>query len=312
MKAVVTGASGFIGSELTAVLLKSGYEVLAIGRKRLSMLIESRQKKLSGSSYVCIDLDDTRSLSRAMVDHNFVGPKPVFFFHLAWGGAEKLSDFDVDAQCKNIIRTVNTYQVASKLAISRYIFCGSMEEAFADAYTKLDYRKDSQANRHVVYALAKVAARDALKAAYSSAAPDLLFATNSHVIGVEDDKDSFLQVALIKMLKKEAIEMTSGEQLFDVIHVNDCARAYQAIAERGKTSKSYWVGSGAPRPLRDYVLEMSAIHPKSKIHFGVVPFNDVILDACIFDTQELADDTSFKVKITFREAIEELSGTLVV
>ena len=41
--------------------------------------------------------------------------------------------------------------------ISQYIFCGTMEEAFAYEYTKMDYNMSSKYNRHVV-SLAKISA----------------------------------------------------------------------------------------------------------------------------------------------------------
>ena len=38
MKAIVTGASGFLGSHLVANLIKEGFQVAEIGRKKVSRL----------------------------------------------------------------------------------------------------------------------------------------------------------------------------------------------------------------------------------------------------------------------------------
>src|SRR5690606_33521605 len=150
-------------------------------------------------------------------------------------------------------RTAEVDEMACRLGVDRFIFAGTMEEAFAKSYTKLDHRHEDKYNRHVIYALAKIAARNGVKIRRTEGGPEILFGTNSHVMGTGDDKDSFLQVCLLKFMRGESITMSSGEQNFDVIHVSDCARAYQAIAESGVSGASYWIGSGKPRTLKEYV-----------------------------------------------------------
>lgn len=310
MKAIVTGASGFIGSQLVAELVKAGYEVAAIGRRKQNDLPSIRSQLLAGSTYLALDLDDSRRILQQLRQLGFYGPDLSFFFHLAWGGKNRLSDLDVDWQNKNITRAIETYEIANNLEADKYIFCGTMEESFAEAYTKLDYKTDSKYNRHVVYALAKISARNALKLRYRKSGPAILFGTNSHVMGPGDDKDSFLQVALGKILCKEEISMSSGEQLFDVINVKDCARAYIAIANKGNLGSSYWIGSGNPRKLKQYVEEMNQLFPSVRIQYGSMPFNDVVLDKQVFSTDRLIADTDFSPSISFSSSVTELANYL--
>ena len=117
-----------------------------------------------------------------------------------------------------MIKIAKNY-IAEFLNVDRYIFCGTMEEKWAELYTNLNYKNETKFNRHVVYALAKITARQALKLRYINNGPDILFATNSHVMGPGDTRDSFLQVSLKKILNKEDINMSSGEPIFDVINV---------------------------------------------------------------------------------------------
>ena len=48
-------------------------------------------------------------------------------------------------------------------------------------------------------------------------------------MGPNDDKDSFLQVTLQKLIDNQELIFSSGEQLFDVISLEDCAYGYFLI-----------------------------------------------------------------------------------
>jgi nucleoside-diphosphate-sugar epimerase len=311
MKVIVTGASGFIGTRLVAELIVSGYQVAAVGRKHTDSISISRTQFLAGSKYIQGDLNHISIIEDQLRNSGYSGDQLFAVIHLAWGGKERLSDLDVDAQCRNIATTIECYEMAVRLEASRFLFCGSMEEAFAQQYTFLDYHRDSLYNRHVVYALAKSSARQALKSVWRLGAPDIIFGTNSHVIGPGDDKDSFLQVALTNILSGKDISMSSGEQRFDVINVSDCAKAYIAIAEKGLNGSEYWVGSGESRPLRDYVEEMNSTFPSVNIFYGSAPFNDVRLNSEVFDTKRTTLETGFTPSISFLESIQELAFYLL-
>ena len=309
MKAIVTGASGFLGSHLVANLIKEGFQVAAIGRKNVSDLPAIRQKNLTGSNYFIFDLDSPDHIKSKLKESGFFGDDLKYFFHLAWGGNNGLSDIDIEAQSKNIGRTIATYDIAKDLNVDRYIFCGTMEESFAEVYTNLDYNNDTKYKRHVVYALAKISARHALKMSYLTNGPELLFATNSHVMGIGDTRDSFLQVTLRKILNNEDIFMFSrstGKQIFDVIDVKDCAKAYISIASKGILGTSYWIGSGEPKQLKEYVEIMNNLYSKVKIKYGNSLYDDVLLDKKIFNTDKIKLDTGFLPSLSFSDTVVQL------
>lgn len=310
-KVVVTGASGFVGSFLVHELVSHGYKVFAIGRKSLDNLSDYRKSLLSGSTYQSGNITDIDELKLAL--DNFLDDTNQtldFFIHLAWYGKSRLSDLDLEAQFSNVSASIDLYKLASHYRCSRFIYCGSMEEAFAEAYTKLEYKNENKSNRHVIYAMAKLAARSALKLSWNEDMPDLIFLTNSHVIGIEDDKDSFLQVATAKLMNGETLNTSSGSQIFDVIHVSDCARAYRLAAEHGLPNASYWAGSGQARPLRDYVKVISNMYPDSHVNYGAMPFDDVVLPLSLFSIESLAKDTGYKALVSFDESIQELAKSL--
>lgn len=311
MQAIITGASGFIGSNLTRVLLNSGYEVLALGRKKWEQIDSKRLSKHKNLAYLQLDMKDISTLPLAIKKSGFKVKKGCVFFHFAWGDSSGLSSLDVKGQYANVLYTIESFKAASTLKCAKYIYVGSMEEWFASEYLTLDYHKDSYFNRHVIYALAKKCARDFLKAIALDYDIDLIIATNSHILGPNDTRDSFLKVLMEKLINNECVEMTSGKQNFDCVNVNDCALAYKLIAEKGKKNEEYHIGSNKPRSLRKYVECMiKFIESKEKkpvcVEFGKIAYNDIILKLSLFKSSLLLQDTGFKCTESFEDGLNEL------
>lgn len=305
-KAIITGATGFIGSALTRLLLKEGVEVIALGRKKREEVDPLRLQDHPKLTYIQLDMAEISRLPRILEDRN-LHFKDASFFHFAWGSRNVLSDLNVEEQYNNVSYSIEAFVASDVIGCKKFIHVGTMEEAFVEPYLSLDYHKCSHYNRHVVYALAKKATRDFLKAISTEINTDLIIVTKSHVIGSNDSRDSFLLVTLQKILNDEKIEMTSGEQTFDTISIRDCVKAFKLIGESGRKNAEYWIGSGKPRALKEYIEIMATIYPpKYPVEFGKIPYSDVKLDREIFSPKALEEDLGFKCQVNYKEAIEEL------
>lgn len=311
-KAIVTGASGFIGSAFVEFLVSHGIEVLAIGRKSLNEIQQVRRSRLKACLYVSLELDKIGDLIDYVDEVQWDLGDDCVFINLAWGGVNSLSDMDIEAQVANVFRSANAVEVAKELGCTRFLQIGTMEEAFTEAYLSLDYRVSSHFNRHVIYSVAKSAAKKAVTLKAKTIGLDLIYVLHSHVMGPGDDKDSFLQVTLEKLIKGEDLVFSSGDQYFDVISLGDCALGYLRICQRGKPGETYWVGSGSPRPLREYVERMYALVPSGKsMQFGALGYDDVVLPPETFSIEKLVNDTGFEPQMTFEDTVRELQEYLV-
>jgi nucleoside-diphosphate-sugar epimerase len=97
-----------------------------------------------------------------------------------------------------------------------------------------------------------------------------------------------------------------------VISLQDCAIGYFLICQKGIPGKKYWVGSGDPRRLRDYVERMYEIFPSGKeMQFGKLPYNDIILEKEFFSISELMEDTGYKPSMTYAQTVNELHRYLI-
>lgn len=309
LQAIVTGASGFIGSAFVSELTRNGIEVFALGRKRFKDIRSDRKLLLSGASYIELDMASINLLNVKLSNQNLEIGDDCIFINLAWAGLGRLSDSNVQAQYNNVVNSILAIETALKLGCRKFVHVGTMEEAFAESYLTLDHNINQESNRHLIYAVAKTAARRALQLKARQIGMEYIFVNHSHVMGLGDEKDSFLQVTLEKILNNEELLLSSGAQYFDVISLEDCVKGYYAICKKGLSGHDYWVGSGDPQLLKDYVKRMFQLFPSQyELRFGGAPIKDVVLDREIFSTALLFEHTGYTPTMSFEDIVIQLAS----
>ena len=310
--AIVSGATGFIGSSFVELLTQNNIQTLALGRKPFDSLADHVKARIAAATYLEVDMRDIGNVPAMANELQWHPVGDCLFFNLAWGGVNSLSDLDIEAQLNNVDWSVGALEVASRLGCIRFVQVGTMEEAFTHKYLALDHNVNSEFNRHVIYSVAKIAAKNSLKIKADLLNIEFIYLLHSHVMGPHDNKDSFLQVTLQKLIKSEELIFSSGEQIFDVISVEDCVEGYFLACTKGKPGSEYWVGSGNPRSLREYVERMYALYPSGKeLQFGALPYNDVVLEKSVFSIESLVKDTGFKPKFSYEATVEILHDHLI-
>ena len=80
----------------------------------------------------------------------------------------------------------------------------------------------------------------------------------------------------------------------------------------GQPGAEYWVGSGDPQPLKNYVERMYAMYPSNQpMQFGAMPFNDVRLSYSDFSITRLQQDTGYAPAHSFEETVQQLYNHLI-
>ena len=95
--------------------------------------------------------------------------------------------------------------------------------------------------------------------------------------------------------------------MYDFIYIDDAAKSFVAVGEKGKSNSTYYIGSNKPRKLKEFLKEMEEqVKPKESIVLGEVPFNGVMLDYYeLFDLEAVKRDTGFSPMICFALGIEK-------
>jgi nucleoside-diphosphate-sugar epimerase len=110
--------------------------------------------------------------------------------------------------------------------------------------------------------------------------------------------------AVIAMERGERMSFTKGEQVWDYIYAEDCARAFYLIGEKGKHGKAYTVGSGDRRLLRDYIYAIrDAVNPALSVGIGEWEYYPNQVMMLTADLSDLTEDTGFVPQVSFEEGI---------
>ena len=292
MKAIVTGADGFVGSALVGNLLANGYEVLALDISPRPV----RLKEHPSLIYLPLPIENIEKLesevSQGSVD---------FFFHLAWRGAAGSLREDEKVQLDNALLTASCLREAAKLGCRKFVCSGSIMEYEANSVT---YEQGTKPALFYIYGAGKAVAHVICKPIANALGISLVWAYITNAYGVGESSPRFLNSTLRKIRKVEKLEFTAGVQNYDFVYVDDVAEAFRLLAEKGHANKGYMIGSGQAKPLKGFIEELiEELKPKEEPRFGNVPYTGVMTPLETFDISEIVKDCGFRAKVPFREGV---------
>ena len=298
MKAIVTGASGMIGSALIRLLLKENYEIIAIVRPN-SKKIENIPKDDKITIVEC----DLSSLK--LLFDNF--SECDLFFHFGWIGTMGNSRDDVYLQLKNIEYTLDAVKLAKKSGCKTFVGAGSQAE-YGSTDKKLS--PNTPVNPVTGYGIAKYSAGKLSRLLAKELSIKHCWGRILSVYG-PGDNNSMIMSCINSISNNEPFNTTKGDQLWDYLYCDDCAQAFYDIAKKGNDGKTYTIGSGMIKPLKEYInIIKDLINPDFEVGFGKIDyFPNQVMYLCA-DINELTKDTGFKPKTTFIEGIQTIINIL--
>ena len=289
MRAIVTGANGFVGSNLVKKLIENNIEVLAIDLSFDSSRLDDNKmiEKLE------LSIDDIESLKGK------VNKEYDMFYHFAWVGSAGHLRTDEKVQVQNAMWTVDCLRVAHEIGCKKFICAGTIMEYEVHAAM---YAQESKPGMPYIYGVGKVLAHELCKPIANQLGIDLIWAYITNAYGVGEKSPRFINTTLRKIINNEPLEFTAGTQNYDFVYIDDVANAFYLIGLHGKANKGYMIGSGNARPLKEFIIEMcNANAGDNKPLFGNVPFTGVNVDIDTFEISELVNDCGFKPEVNFAE-----------
>jgi len=294
LKAVITGASGMIGSNLIKVLLKENFEVVAIVRpnsKKKDNIPKDKNVKI-----VECDLSNLNSLSFKLTNCDM-------FFHFGWSGTFGSTRDDVYRQLNNIQYTLDAVRLAKSIGCTSFVGAGSQAEyGFSDE--KLS--SNTSTNPVTGYGIAKYAAGKLSRILANELGIKHCWTRILSVYGPGDNENTMISSCIGSILNDKPFDTTKGDQLWDYIYSEDCARAFYLIAKNGINNQVYPIGSGKAIPLKEYIKTIKdSINPEFNIGFGNRDYSpNQVMHLCA-DISNLTEDTGFKPETNFKEGIKK-------
>ncbi len=297
-RAIVTGASGFIGKALTKRLLSEGVEVWAVvtGYGKMADIVSDRMHE------VACDFMRYGELAELL-------PRDVeWFIHAAWAGFYGPQSRDLAVQAENILAAAAVMEQAKRIGVKRFLFLGSSYQ-YRMELVKEDGREVFIRNN--IYGIAKEAAGRMLRAKaaeYGIAFNSVLF---TNVFGVGDKSTRSTNTMIQQLLKGESLRLISGEHLHDWTYIDDAVSGMMAVLERGAVGVEYYIGKRQPETFREIVTRVrDTLAPEAELQFGAYE-DRAYIDYSLIDLERLYRDTGFECKADFEESIRKTAAWLL-
>jgi nucleoside-diphosphate-sugar epimerase len=254
--ALITGATGFVGSHLAEHLASQGWQVTLLVRPT------AKEPRTALQQLPRFVFDGkTESLVEYMREQ-----KPDVIFHLA----SLFRAVHVTAEVtplveSNVLLGTQLLEAASLAGVRYFVNTGTVWQHFSgEGYDPVN-----------LYAATKQAFESVL--AYYTSATEVRAITLklSDTYGPNDERGKLVSVLERASRTGETITMSPGEQLVDIVHIFDVVRAFRMAAERlmsdsVERQETYFVTTGHPMKLRDWVTEYARIAGLDlKIEWGV-------------------------------------------
>ncbi len=258
--ALVSGGTGFIGSHLVRKLVRAGWEVHIISRatSRLPSAPEFTQvvnHGYDGSTQCMLDI-----VAQA---------KPNVVFHLASKTQSEHQPADVESLIQSNVLFGN--QLLEAMKINRV-------DKFVNTGTFWQHYNNEEYNPVCLYAASKKAFESILEYYVQACGIKAITLTLFDNYGPDDPRPKLLQLLNKAATTGEPLDMSAGEQLIDIVHIDDVVDAYMIAAKRLLEEQVlqhgiYAVSSGQSLSLRKFVeIYVSLTKQAVEVNWGAKPY----------------------------------------
>lgn len=299
-RVIVTGATGFIGSWLVNELLENGIEVTAIIRNKSKINPDLLNKnKFRYAELLQGATPDAFELDISGIDKNGYDA----FFHLAWDGVSGGKKNEITLQINNIMQSVKALELSKRLQCKKFIAAGTVAE-YAFSNQVLDFEKRQTPND--MYGAAKAASHFFLEVRAKQLEQPFIWAVIPSTYGERRSDENIITYTIKSLLRKEIPHYGQLNQMWDFLYAGETARALRLIAEKGQSGKSYGIGSGIYKPLKEYIKTIrNFINPEMNLGIGDIPeLSEKTFSSCV-NIEQLTNDTGFIPEVSFEQGIQK-------
>lgn len=295
-RAIVTGATGVIGTALVQELIDNNIEVLVFCRKD-----SARNVQIPSHPFVTLKYCSLDQLTDLVND---TGKEYDVFYHFAWEGTTGTSRNDMFLQNQNVKYALDAVNCAKRFGCKKFIGAGSQAE-YGRFEGKL--KSDTPTFPEMGYGMAKLCAGQMTREHAHQLGMEHNWVRILSVYGPNDGENSLISYLFRSLEHGESPKLTKGEQVWDYLYSSDAAKAFRLLGEKGKDRKVYVLGSGNGRLLRDYVKEMRDIVASNvELDFGGVEYGEKQVMYLVADISDMEKDIGWKPEVLWRDGIKSL------
>lgn len=287
-KALITGVTGFIGSNIAESLECEIYGLVAG---------ETSREDDAGYTSLTGDIRDYETLKRIVTE-----VKPELVLHLA--ARTSISDsfdnplefFDVNARGAINIAEAN---IQHNENLEKFILAGTAEEyGVQDTFPIPENAKLQPQNP---YAASKAAATKYLQYLRTTRDFPVVICRHGNCFG-RTENDNFVVESLLKQMEKSVVKLGDPEPVREFLYIDDVVSAYKQVIERGEPGQTYHFSNEAVS-----IRELAGIAADITDFSGTIHWNCLPERPEVIPRLELEDTTSRKA-LNWRPQYDIASG----
>ena len=262
-KVLITGITGFLGSNIAQLLAEKNIEIVGLKRK-------------TSDTWRCseffhqidwIDIDDNGEWKTLLLEK-----APTAIIHGAWIGVEAKERDNWLTQVKNIEFFVNLLEIGRQLKLDKFIFLGSQAE-----YGNIDglISEDKMSFPKNAYAANKIACLELCKSFSDLYNINWVWLRLFSLFGEKEDKNWLIPSMIDKMQSGKEMDFTEGKQKYAYLYVKDFSNIVYRLLFTSVSSGIYNVSSNKTHELRSLIEEIrNTINPEFILNFGALPYRE--------------------------------------
>lgn len=299
-KAIVTGASGFIGKELITELLNKGVEVYAvINKNKLDTKIIQSDKLHVIQCDLNKNAPELEVLKNAEID---------VFYHFAWKDSYGIGRCDLDIQIENVKMGISCFNIAEKIGCKKFIGIGTISEFLI--LDREPYGKQIKAGNQI-YAIAKDYLHTMLRVVSYGKDIEVIWCRLSNIYGSDLSISNLISYEIKTIMQNLVPKFSDALQPYNFIYVKDCIKALFAVGEGKCKHTEYFIGGKESNRLDWYLKMVQKQFPDcKKIGIGERENDGLLYSEQWFDISDLKNDFNFVPDYGFEEGIREAIGII--
>jgi nucleoside-diphosphate-sugar epimerase len=302
VRILLTGASGFVGSRLTQLLLKSGANVVNLGR---------RPCLVAGVENVLVPAFGAAHLSDKLTEIGGIDG----VIHLAAAGVNP-GDRDHDTiYALNSAFAPKIVSIGAELGAKAVVTVGSSAEYRAQPAAR-PFDEDMPLETAKIYGASKAAGGILALAEGATIGVSVGHIRLFNVYGPGEAAHRLLPSLARSLSEREAVKLSPGTQVRDFIHVDDACEgliaAFNALLARQMNSGAYNLATGTGTTVNQFARGVAGAMDADPglLHFGALAFRPDDLPYVVGDPSKLSNACGWTARKTLADGIASAVAAL--
>ncbi len=279
-KVVITGVTGFFGGSMARKLLSSGVNVIGVDIDTPKL---DEFKRNPNFATIVASFEDYENLPELIKDDDID-----VFYHFAWAGGFTTAIRDYKIQMSNAAYAGDALVAAHKIGAKKFVYANTYNQ-----YEIINFLKSETFDPRYtcIYSTGKTAASLICRTLAHNLGIDYSAALIPMPYGENNYSKQLVNVVINSLNNGVSPKLIEGNNLYDLVYIQDIVDAMIAIGERGRDKKEYYVGHRKLKTFREWMIEIrDIIAPNVELKFGEfkdnqqINYDEVDLDALYRDT----------------------------